>query len=514
MSSQRTCSLDARPGRPDHVYLSDFGLTKDALSTGLTGLGDFLGTPGYSAPEQIQGQPVDARTDQYALACTAFELLAGEPPFERDQGLAVIWAHLNEPPPSLASRRTDLPGAVDAVLARGLAKHRDQRFPSCQDFAEALRAALGLAPYDSWPSPVPPSQVPQPPAASRHDLPTVLAGGTTVTSAVPAVPVAGAGRLAEPGSGGREVTSVAFSPDGATLAVADMAGHVRLCAPANGAVLADLADPERVGREIQSVAFSADGLLLAIGGADGRTRLWDTRTAMVGAVLANPGSRGVCSVAFSPGGSVLAVADDNGSVYLWPVGPDRPPGVLAAPGSGGVLDVAFSPDRRMLAAGDGNGLTYLWDVEAGSLMATLTPGSANGAFPVSAGEAFSVAFTADGSVLATAHGDGSIRLWDSRTAEQVTVLAPKRSAGNSAYAVAFRPGDGAELAAGYARDGIRMWDTERGRPTSQLGQRDQGETLCLAFAPDGTSLATGSSSGEAWLWNLWTGSRISVLSPG
>jgi WD40 repeat protein len=188
--------------------------------------------------------------------------------------------------------------------------------------------------------------------------------------------------------------------------------------------------------------------------------------------------------------------------------------VLAAPGSDGVLDVAFSPDRQMLAAGDGNGLTYLWDVAAGSLMATLTPGSAKDAAPVRAGEVFSVAFTADGSVLATAHGDGSIRLWDSWTAEQLTVLAPKRSANNSAYAVAFRPGDSAELAAGYASDGICLWDTERGRPTSRLGQRDQGATLCLAFAPDGTSLATGSSSGEAWLWNLWTGGRISVLSPG
>jgi serine/threonine protein kinase len=98
--------VDARTGRPDHVYLSDFGVSKGAMSSiGLTGAGQFLGTPGYSAPEQIQGWAVDGRTDQYALACVAYQLLAGAAPFERDQGMAVLLAHLSQPPPLLSSRR-------------------------------------------------------------------------------------------------------------------------------------------------------------------------------------------------------------------------------------------------------------------------------------------------------------------------------------------------------------------------------------------------------------------------
>ena len=102
--------VDVRPGRPDHVYLSDFGLSKGALSVaGLTGSGQFLGTPGYSAPEQIQGRRVDGRADQYALACTAFELLCGEVVFRRDEGLAVIYAHVSEPPPLLSSRVAGVP---------------------------------------------------------------------------------------------------------------------------------------------------------------------------------------------------------------------------------------------------------------------------------------------------------------------------------------------------------------------------------------------------------------------
>src|SRR5690349_127822 len=142
--------LDVRPGRPDHVYLSDFGLSKMVMSSlGPTRTGQFLGTPGYSAPEQLEGKQVDGRADQYSLACAAFELLSGRTPFPRDQLAAVIWAHISEPPPVLTSRRPDLPPAVDSVLAKALAKDPADRYASCRAFAEALREALGLASYSS-----------------------------------------------------------------------------------------------------------------------------------------------------------------------------------------------------------------------------------------------------------------------------------------------------------------------------------------------------------------------------
>jgi serine/threonine protein kinase len=149
--------LDARAGRPDHVYLSDFGLSKAWQgSTALTGSGLFLGTLDYSAPEQIEGREVDGRADQYALACTAFELLAGEPPFRRDQGLAVMYAQLSAPPPPLTQRRPGLDPSVDEVLARALAKSPDQRYPTCGQFARELRGALGLSPYDADNQSMPP----------------------------------------------------------------------------------------------------------------------------------------------------------------------------------------------------------------------------------------------------------------------------------------------------------------------------------------------------------------------
>jgi serine/threonine protein kinase len=134
--------LDVRPARPDHVYLSDFGLSKGTNSSvGLTGTGQFLGTPNYTAPEQINGVPVDGRADQYALACAAFEMLTGEPPFQRDEMTAVIWAHLAAPPPQLTARRPDLSAAADQVFARALSKAPAHRYDRCADFADALRAS-------------------------------------------------------------------------------------------------------------------------------------------------------------------------------------------------------------------------------------------------------------------------------------------------------------------------------------------------------------------------------------
>jgi serine/threonine protein kinase len=141
--------VDARPNRPDHVYLSDFGVSKRDTASMRTRPGLYLGTPDYSAPEQIQGRAVDGRTDQYALGCVLYQLLTGQVPFERDQGMAVLLAHLAEPPPSLGARLPGLPAAVDGVLARALAKVPEKRYGSCEDFADALREALGLDPYVS-----------------------------------------------------------------------------------------------------------------------------------------------------------------------------------------------------------------------------------------------------------------------------------------------------------------------------------------------------------------------------
>ena len=141
--------VDARPGKPEHVYLSDFGLARRMRSVGgLTMPGTLLGTPDYMAPEQAGGQPVDGRADQYALACVAYQLLSGAVPFRRENPIQVLWAHMSSAPPGLTAVRPDLPDAVGAVLAKAMDKHPERRYETCGGFADALREALGLEPYD------------------------------------------------------------------------------------------------------------------------------------------------------------------------------------------------------------------------------------------------------------------------------------------------------------------------------------------------------------------------------
>ncbi|MET9514457.1 serine/threonine-protein kinase [Streptomyces sp. NPDC002994] len=131
---------------PEHVYLTDFGLTKKSLSlTGFTTVGQFVGTLDYVAPEQISGRPVDGRCDVYSLACVVHETMAGTPPFQRDDDMALLWAHQFDPPPPLTGQRPDLPAAVDGVLAKALAKSPDDRYGSCLQFVAALRAAAAAA---------------------------------------------------------------------------------------------------------------------------------------------------------------------------------------------------------------------------------------------------------------------------------------------------------------------------------------------------------------------------------
>jgi serine/threonine protein kinase len=156
---------ESADGRADHVYLSDFGLSKQSLApTGLTSTGQFLGTLDYVAPEQIEGRAVDGRADLYALACAAVEMLTGAPPFRREENLALMWAQLSEPPPVLSERRADLPPAIDQVIAKALAKSPDERYRTCMDFAAALQTACTSAPGEvAGPILRPPTEVSQSP---------------------------------------------------------------------------------------------------------------------------------------------------------------------------------------------------------------------------------------------------------------------------------------------------------------------------------------------------------------
>ena len=165
--------LDAS-GRP---LLADFGLARSADSvSGLTATGTVMGTPSYMAPEQAMGKALDARADQYALACIAFEMLTGRVPFKADTPLAVLHQHVSVPPEPVTSFIGGLPPGVDDVLSRGLSKNAAQRYGSCTELVTALAAVFGLSLGTTAAVSAPVRAVPPPPpgAPTIHGAPTFL----------------------------------------------------------------------------------------------------------------------------------------------------------------------------------------------------------------------------------------------------------------------------------------------------------------------------------------------------
>jgi WD40 repeat protein/tRNA A-37 threonylcarbamoyl transferase component Bud32 len=519
--------IDRRPRQSDHVFLSDFGLSKGVLSgASLTQSGHYLGTPHYSAPEQAQGDHVDGRADQYALACVAFELLTGRRVFERDDPLAVLLAHVTAPPPALSERRPDLPAAADGVMRRALAKTPDDRYPSCRDFTDALRNALVLetagqrgrpgagapaAPVTAAPAPAAPTPAAPARGGSRRNRLLVIAAAGAVLAAAIAVPLALA---AMPGTANASHATTTRTPAGAptpTLsrpaspagsAVASPSATAR---PRPNPLTATLTDPsgESNGNNVLSVAFAPSGTTLAAGDASGLIHLWNTASKKRTA-LTDPNGEGVNALAFAASGSTLAAGDQNGSVYLWNTTAKTLTATLTAPKPGSAIGglptmvstVAFSPDGTTLAVADVYGDTYLWNTATGTVNAIL-------ADPGNAGSVDSLAFAPDGTTLATGNFAGNVSLWNTTTGKLIATLTDPDGA--DVQSVAFAP-HGTTLAAGGELGTTYLWNTATGKVTASLANPAGAPMVdSVAFAPRGAVLAVGGDDGSTSFWN--TGSR-------
>jgi serine/threonine protein kinase len=539
--------VDARPDRPDHVYLSDFGVSKGAASS-VSLTGHFLGTPDYSAPEQIQGRVVDGRTDQYALACVAYQLLTGSVPFERDQGMAVLLAHLSEPPPSLGSRRPDLRAAADEVLARALAKAPEERYGSCGDFANAWREALGLTPYlrrsaatpdhpltvittpPAFPEPITDrsgkAALPADPAAAAT-IDSVPAGGSPGAADLPAAAAIVIGP-ADPGAHPEAVPTT--TPDGteedvpmeaATATIASVphvhAAHQR--PPSTSESRGGVPPTRRRGR-LPAIALAAAVVIAAAivvpllasshnppsspGSQKSPSSVSPPRNTAAGklaATLTDPGTAGVNSgsfnplsfspnsLAFSPNGATLAAADGN--IFLW----DVASGKLTATLNGGGSAVAFSPSGATLATNYG-----LWNAATRKMTATLANADELG-FD-------SVAFSQSGARLATVDSAGDICLWNAATGQLTYTRTDSRG---SVAAVAFSP-NGATLATADATGDTFLWDAATGQLTATLTDPSGAVGVtAVAFSPNGAILVTADTDGNAYLWDAATGKLLATL---
>ena len=305
-------------------------------------------------------------------------------------------------------------------------------------------------------------------------------------------------------SGGGWVSSVAFSPDGKTVAAgSDM--KVLIFDSQTGVLLATLLGHTDA---VYSVAFSPDGKQLASGGGDHKVIVWDAKEAKLLRVLSGHTDVVYC-VAFSPSGKLLASGSEDKSIILWNTADGSRIGTMTDQ-KDVVFCVAFSPDSSLLAAGYGTVYTGLgvsllsqdknvviWDVLAQKRQLTLT-GHTNAIAGVT--------FSPDGKLLVSGSSDKSLIVWDVKDGSRVQILTGHRK---PIEGVAFAPSGEVIASVGDDHE-VMLWDGPNGINHRTLSGHT-GSVNSVAFSPDGAELASGGKNHELILWDVKKGVQLKSL---
>jgi predicted Ser/Thr protein kinase len=196
--------LTIRDGE-ERAYLTDFGLAKRSSTLAeLTVAGSVVGTADYMAPEQVGGEPADARSDIYALGCVFFQMLTGKVPYERETTLATMFAHVNDPPPPLEPPLVDEYPEFTPVVQKAMAKKPDERYMSAGDLARDAAAALSGARYQGAPSMVATGEARPAPARAAAASSAETAGDATATATASG---SAAGSSSGPGQDERQIAA-------------------------------------------------------------------------------------------------------------------------------------------------------------------------------------------------------------------------------------------------------------------------------------------------------------------
>jgi len=512
-----------------HPILADFGISS-FVRPSLDGQPTVTisTTPLFAAPEVLNGERPTVASDLYSFGATLFSLLTGRAAYGGASVEVLVAAVTSDRPPP----RPDSggPPALDDLVTTMLAKDPDDRPPSLLDTAHrlaALQRAQGLDPtpvvVDEDPGPAPPA---------RPNLATPPVGIDTVDTTAPpgpssppprqeterSGPAAGHGQVAEaPGA--------AAPPDRLVgLATVEVRPEHRVPDPRREKPpeTEPPSPPTRRRRwpTVAAVLVAAIMIVLAVGYASSRrggdppppasSGAWTAAPQLVESVAAHQGP--ARAVAFSPDATRLATGGQDEVLRLAPA--DEPGTVAAvAEEDGWVLGLAWSPDGTALATATGEGTVAVHTVDApaggGAGLDRAGPQVTITAHPGTTAEA--VAWSPTGDTLASAGGDGQVRLWrpDGTPIRNLAGDSPggEQGAGQAQLAVAWSP-DGANVAAG-GKDGVlRVWDAGSGRLLASLGHPDWVRSV--EWSPDGRHLATSSPDGVSRVWSLDGAGRVTA----